>query len=69
MLPISINGIGVVESSFVVAAVLSKLPYEQAVIVTLFLRVFMLVSSVFFGVIYIVNQRGNEKIPEEGVIK
>lgn len=69
MLPISINGIGVVESSFVVAAVLSKLPYEQAVIVTLFLRVFMLVSSVFFGVIYIVNQRGNGKIPEEGMIK
>jgi len=69
MLPISINGIGVVESSFVVAAVFSDLPYEEAVIVTLFLRVFMLLSSVLFGAIYVVSQRGKEQIPEEGMIK
>jgi uncharacterized protein (TIRG00374 family) len=52
MLPISINGIGVVESSFVVAALETGLPYEQALLVTISLRAFMFLASVVFGILY-----------------
>ncbi len=52
VLPLSINGIGVVESSFVVAAMETRLPYTEAVLVALFLRAFMLVASIIFGLLY-----------------
>jgi uncharacterized protein (TIRG00374 family) len=52
ILPISINGIGVVESSFVVAALETGLPYQQALLVTISLRAFMFLASVIFGILY-----------------
>lgn len=61
MIPISINGIGVVEGSFAVAATLANLPYGEAVVVALFIRFFGLVSSVLFGVLYILERDENKK--------
>jgi len=52
ILPISINGIGVVEGSFVVAAMETNLPYAEAVLVTLLIRAFMLFASILFGLLY-----------------
>jgi uncharacterized protein (TIRG00374 family) len=52
MIPLSINGIGIVEGSFAVTAVIAKLPYGDAVIVALFIRIFGLASSVIFGILY-----------------
>jgi hypothetical protein len=52
VLPISINGVGVMEGSFVVAALEANLPYSGAVIVALCLRGYMLLSSVAFGILY-----------------
>lgn len=57
VLPISFNGIGVVEGSFVAAAWESGLPSADAIVVALFLRIFMLVSSVVFGLLYAVEPR------------
>lgn len=61
MIPISINGIGVVEGSFAVAATLANLPYGEAVVVALFIRFFGLVSSVLFGVLYIFERDANKQ--------
>lgn len=55
VLPLSINGIGVVESSFVVAAMETRIPYAEAVLITLFLRAFVLVASAVFGLLYAVE--------------
>ena len=52
VLPISINGVGVMEGSFVVAALEANLPYSGGVIVALCLRGYMLLSSVAFGILY-----------------
>ena len=65
VLPLSINGIGVVEGSFVAAAWESGLPYADAIIVALFLRVFMLVSSVLFGLLYAIEPQGDPSITKE----
>lgn len=65
VLPVSINGIGVVEGSFVAAAWESGLPYEDAIIVALFLRVFMLASSVVFGLLYAIEPQTDRTVPEE----
>ena len=65
ILPISINGIGVVEGSFVAAAWEAGLPYADAIIVALFLRVFMLASSVVFGILYAVEPRSKREILKE----
>jgi len=65
VLPLSINGIGVVEGSFVAAAWESGLPYADAIIVALFLRVFMLASSIVFGLIYALEPKAERIIPKE----
>ena len=59
VIPLSINGIGIVEGSFAVAATVANLPYAQAVVVALFLRFFGLVSSVLFGVLYLLERDAN----------
>jgi uncharacterized protein (TIRG00374 family) len=56
MIPLSINGIGIVEGSFAVAAVIASLPYSEAVVVALFIRAFGLASSVIFGILYALEQ-------------
>ena len=52
VLPISINGIGVMEGSFALASVEARLPFDEAVFVALFLRLFMLAASVVCGAVY-----------------
>jgi uncharacterized protein (TIRG00374 family) len=52
VLPISINGIGVIEGSFAAAALETRLPFHEAVFVALFLRFYMLVASMLCGVLY-----------------
>lgn len=52
VLPISINGIGVMEGFFVVSALETGLPYGEAVLVALFLRAFMFLASIVFGLFY-----------------
>lgn len=56
VIPLSINGIGIVEGSFAVAAVLASLPYAQAIIVALALRIFGLASSILFGILYLLER-------------
>jgi uncharacterized protein (TIRG00374 family) len=63
ILPISINGIGVVEGSFVVAAMGCNLPYAEAVVVTLFLRLYALASSVVFGIFYALESKSGQEAP------
>ncbi len=58
VIPLSINGIGIVEGSFAVAATVANLPYAKAVFVALFIRVFGLVFSIAFGVLYLIDRRG-----------
>ena len=65
VLPISINGIGVMEGSFVAAAWETGVPYADAVAVALILRFFMLASSVVFGVLYAIEPKENAYIPSE----
>jgi hypothetical protein len=65
MIPLSINGIGIVEGSFAIAAVLANLPYAQAVVVALFVRVFGLLASVLFGIMYLF-ERGTNSTSDQG---
>lgn len=55
LLPISINGIGVVEGGFVYVAMQLGVPLEQAVIVAFMLRVLTLPLSIICGIIYLVD--------------
>ena len=68
VIPLSINGIGIVEGSFAVAATLANLPYAQAVIVALFLRVFGLASSIVFGVLYLLERGATGTSSQGGTI-
>jgi uncharacterized protein (TIRG00374 family) len=64
VIPLSINGIGIVEGSFAVAAVVAGLAYSKAVIVALFVRVYGLASSVIFGILYLL-EGGKKSITDE----
>lgn len=59
VIPLSINGIGIVEGSFTIAAILANLPYTQAVIVALVLRFFGLAASIVFGILYLLEPGAN----------
>lgn len=52
ILPISINGLGVVEGVFVGSALALDVPYEPALIVAILLRVLLLPYAVLFGLIF-----------------
>jgi len=67
VLPLSINGIGIVESSFVVAAMETSLPYTQAVLVALFLRAFMIVASILFGLLYAAEPAEDRMVQKDAV--
>jgi len=67
ILPLSINGIGVVEGLFVAAAWETGLPYAEAVLVALLLRAFMLVSSLWFGLLYAVEPKDDNVLHKETV--
>jgi len=66
VIPLSINGIGIVEGSFAVAAILANLPYAEAVIVALFIRVFGLLSSILFGILYLFERGAASASSQEG---
>lgn len=57
MLPISINGIGVTEGAFAVAAIQLGMDYNQAVIVAFMLRVLVVPLSLACGMVYLVDSR------------
>lgn len=67
ILPLSINGIGVVEGSFVAAAWEAGLPYAAAVVVALFNRTFMLVASLVFGLLYAVEPKDDNVLHRETI--
>ena len=67
VLPISINGVGVVEGSFVVAAVEAGLPYSESVLVAICLRGYMILSSIAFGVLYALEPKDRGKLSEDRV--
>jgi uncharacterized protein (TIRG00374 family) len=52
ILPISINGLGVVEGAFVGSALALDVPYEPALIVAILLRVLLVPYAFLFGLIY-----------------
>ena len=53
LLPLSINGIGLMEGSFVAMAVGLGVDYEQAVVVALLRRSMMLLQSLLCGLVYL----------------
>ncbi|MBT8439553.1 MAG: flippase-like domain-containing protein [Gammaproteobacteria bacterium] len=57
ILPISINGIGVVEGSFVIAAVLVDINQTDAAIVAILLRIFVIPISIACGIVFAVDSR------------
>lgn len=65
VLPISINGIGVMEGFFVVSALETGLPYGEAMLVALFLRAFMFLASIVFGLFYALEPSGSEAIEKK----
>lgn len=58
ILPISINGIGVVEGSFAGAAVALGVDYEIALMVAVLIRLIVLPLSLIFGAIYALGGSG-----------
>jgi len=66
VLPISINGVGVVEGSFVVAALETGLPYSESVLVAVCLRLFMVLSSVLFGILYALEPKESASLRNDG---
>lgn len=57
VLPISINGIGVTESAFAVAATQLGMDFNQAVVVAFMLRILVVPLSLACGLIYLVDNR------------
>ena len=57
LLPISINGIGVTEGAFAVAAIQLGMDYNQAVIVAFMLRILVVPLSLVCGMVYLVDSR------------
>lgn len=62
ILPISINGIGVVEGSFVVAATLVGINQTDAAIVAILLRIFVIPLSTICGIIYAVDSKRSASV-------
>jgi glycosyltransferase 2 family protein len=58
ILPISINGIGVVEGSFAGAAVALGVDYEVALMVAVLIRLIVLPLSLIFGAVYALGGSG-----------
>jgi len=56
-LPISINGLGVVEGSFVYVASQVNVDFNQAIIVAFMLRTMNLLAGLICGVLYFAESR------------
>jgi acetyltransferase-like isoleucine patch superfamily enzyme len=63
VLPISINGIGVIEGSFTAAALETRIPFHEAVFVAMFLRLYMLVAGMLGGFLYALEPRPS-RVPD-----
>jgi len=63
ILPISVNGIGVIEGSLVLAALECGLPYAPAVVVAICLRGFIVGASVVCGLIYALEPKTATRVP------
>jgi len=57
IIPVSINGIGVIEGAFAVSAIQLGMDYNQAVIVGFMLRILVVPLSLICGLIYLVDGR------------
>jgi uncharacterized protein (TIRG00374 family) len=57
VIPISINGIGVIEGAFAVSAIQLGMDYNQAVIVAFTLRILVVPLSLLCGLIYLLDTR------------
>ena len=57
ILPISINGIGVIEGVFVVSAIQLGIGYNEAIIVAFMLRILVLPLSLICGLVYLLDSR------------
>lgn len=58
MIPISINGIGVIEGAFAVTAAQLGFDFQEAVIVAFLLRMLVVPLSLACGLIYLIDSRG-----------
>jgi glycosyltransferase 2 family protein len=63
IVPLSINGIGIVEGSFAGTAVALGTPYGVALAVALLMRLLVLPQSLAFGCLYLVNGEGRPPPP------
>lgn len=63
-LPLSINGIGLMEGSFVAMAVALGVDYDQALLVAIIRRLMIAFLSLLCGVVYLLE--GRPKIPHSG---
>jgi glycosyltransferase 2 family protein len=63
-LPISLNGIGVMEGSFVAMAVALGVGYDQALTVAILRRVMMAALSLLCGLVYLAEGRPDGTVPE-----
>jgi uncharacterized protein (TIRG00374 family) len=61
IVPLSINGIGIVEGSFAGTAVALGAPYGVALAVALLMRLLVLPQSLLFGGLYLVSGEGRER--------
>lgn len=59
VIPLSINGIGIIEGAFAVSAVQLGLGYNEAIIVAFMLRIIVLPLSLVCGLVYLLD--GNKK--------
>jgi uncharacterized membrane protein YbhN (UPF0104 family) len=61
IIPLSVNGIGVVEGSFAGTAVALGIDYDAALTVAILIRLLVLPPSIYFGLLYAF--RGNARSP------
>jgi uncharacterized membrane protein YbhN (UPF0104 family) len=59
ILPISINGIGVIEGAFVLSATQLGIGYNEAIIAAFMLRILMLPLSMICGFVYLWDTQRN----------
>ena len=58
VIPLSINGIGIIEGAFAVSAVQLGLGYNEAIIVAFMLRILVLPLSLICGLVYLLDGSG-----------
>lgn len=67
ILPLSINGIGVIEGAFAISAVQLGIGYNEAIIVAFVLRILVLPLSLICGLIYLFDSKQEKKFRSENI--